>query len=162
MLLRDIIESLGKQTLMHKPGQPSQVLSAMESAKNYGSLLILSGHGVDGGFYLGDFADYIDVSVLRNGILTDSVIETLSIGPVDVISTCCETGRACMAEAFQNAGARTYLAPPNWSEGALVPLFLHIFFKETIFRNQEKSVAVELANAVFDDRDECFRLFDFS
>lgn len=161
-LLRDISESLGKQVLMFLPGQPNEVVAAMERARHFGNLLILSGHGKDGGFYLGDFGDEIDVSVLRNGILTASAIGSLSIGPVDVISSCCETGQPEMVSAFRKAGAKTFLAPPNWPEGRLVPLFLHIFLTEVFVKNSGKRSAVDLANSVSDLREDGFKLFDFS
>ncbi len=128
-LIRDIVEVLGYQALMFRPGQPLEVLTALKIVSYYGSSLVLSGHGQDGGFLLGEYAEHLDTSMLHKGVLRPEAIAPLSIGPLHVVSTCCTTGKSDMADAFRQAGATSFTAPPNWPDGRLVPLFLHIFLK---------------------------------
>jgi hypothetical protein len=150
-LCRMVIESLGHQTLIFRPGQPRDFLAALGASQHYGSVLVLSGHGSDGGFVFPDYAASVDTSMLANGVLHHDGLASVSVGPVDVISTCCTTGHEKMAEAFLRAGAKSFTGPKNWPDGHLMPLFLHLFFRSLLLDDLMVGEATDLANQCFAD-----------
>jgi hypothetical protein len=159
LLCRSILESLGMMTCLSLPGSPDAIVRALNGATGTASMLVICGHGSDGAFDVGEFGAQIDTSALDEGRLYPRGLEGQSLTVETVVSTCCTTGNEEMAARFLGAGARTYIAPRGWPDGRVVPLFLHMLFRDMLLDGLPVRAAVERANATLAADDERFTIF---
>jgi hypothetical protein len=159
LLCRSILESLGMMTCLSLPGSPDALVRALNGATGKASIMVICGHGADGAFEVGEFGAQIDASALDEGRLYPRGLEGQSLTVETVVSTCCTTGNEDMAARFLGAGARTYIAPRGWPDGRVVPLFLHMLFRDMLLDGLPVRAAVERANAAIPADDERFTIF---
>lgn len=159
LLCRSILESLGTMTCLSLPGSPDALLRALNGTTGTASMMVVCGHGTDGAFDVGEFGAGIDSSALDDGRLYPRGLQGLSLTVETVVSTCCTTGNEAMAARFLGAGAKTFVAPAGWPDGRVVPLFLHLLFRDMLLDGLPVRAAVERANAAFAAEDERFAVF---
>ncbi|WP_448950659.1 hypothetical protein [Labrys neptuniae] len=163
LLLRAILESLDAAVTLHLPGTPGDFLLCLGQGTRAGDLVVLSGHGDANGLVFGEFDPTIDTTCLVEGSLPPGRLAGhVNLPGRCVISTACLTGGEAFAEAFLAGGARAYLAPADYPDGADVPLFLHHFCHGLLQRGQTLRAAFEQANALFQSGSSRFALFERS
>ncbi|WP_426125613.1 hypothetical protein [Pararhizobium sp. PWRC1-1] len=112
------------------------------------------------GFVLGEFIGDIDTGMLVDGSLPAGALAgAIRLSAKTVISTACVTGTDAFGEAFLAAGARAYVAPADFPDGAAVPLFLHGLFYELLHREKTLEEAIETAQSFDRDDELSFVLF---
>lgn len=159
LLLRAILESLGAAVLLHLPGTPVDVLKCLGQGETAPEYVILSGHGDETGFVLGQFVEEIDTSALVKGSLPPvNLMNRIKLPGKVVLSTACLTGNEAFARAFLSGGARAYIAPAEYPEGAAIPLFVHGFFYYLLQKQVSLEEAVKLGSN-FDGDELAMALF---
>ncbi|MFS8045105.1 hypothetical protein [Rhizobium sp. BR 314] len=159
LLLRAILESLGAVVLLHLPGTPDDVLKCLDQGAVAPEYIILSGHGDDTGFVLGEFVEGIDTSALVKGSLPPvSLMNRIDLPGKVVLSTACLTGSEAFAQAFLSGGVRAYIAPAEYPDGAAIPLFVHGFFYHLLQKQASLEESLKLASA-FDEAELAIALF---
>lgn len=129
LLIRSILESLNAVTMMHLIGTPNDFLAAVDQGDSAPPYLVISGHGDENGFVMGEFIEEIDISALKNGSLPAASLHgSVRLPGTVVFSTACESGRPEFANAFLSGGASAYIAAADLPDGADVPLIVHMFF----------------------------------
>jgi hypothetical protein len=159
MLCRSILESLGLMTCLSLPGSPDALVRALDGTTGTPLMMVICGHGTDGAFDVGEFGEGIDASALDDGRLYPRGLEGQSLTVETVVSTCCTTGNEEMAARFLGAGAKAYVAPAGWPDGRIVPLFLHLLFRDMLLDGLPVRTAVARANAAITVEDERFTVF---
>ncbi|MDW5313386.1 hypothetical protein [Rhizobium sp. PL01] len=161
MLIRSILESLGAAVLLHLPGTPGDFLKCLRRDQNDPEYIVLSGHGDENGFVLGEFIAEIDTRSLVDGSLPASaLVSEIRLPAKTVISTACMTGTEAFGQAFLAGGAHAYLAPSEFPDGSAVPLFLHGLFYELLQRGKPLKEAIENAKTFDPDNELSFVLFE--
>ncbi len=159
LLLRAILESLGAAVLLHLPGTPADVLKCLDQGLAAPEYIILSGHGDETGFVLGEFVEDIDTSALVKGSLpAANLTNRVNLPGKVVLSTACLTGNEAFAQAFLSGGVRAYIAPAEYPDGAAIPLFVHGFFYHLLQKQAPLEEAIMLASA-FDEAELAITLF---
>ncbi len=159
LLLRAILESLGAAVLLHLPGTPVDVLKCLAQGSVAPEYVILSGHGDETGFVLGDFVEDIDTSALVKGSLpATNLTNRVNLPGKVVLSTACLTGNEAFAQAFISGGVRAYIAPAEYPDGAAIPLFVHSFFYHILQKQASLEEALKLAST-FDETELAIALF---
>jgi hypothetical protein len=103
-------------------------LAQGNSAPRY---LLICGHGdADKGFYFGEYAPFIDTSVLRDKHMPPEVIAPIvSLPGCTVISSACSAEVEKMGKAFTGSGkAAAYIACRTDPDGTAMLVFLVNFF----------------------------------
>lgn len=160
LLIRAILENLGGAVFLHLPGTPGDVIKCLQRDQNDPEYIILSGHGDENGFVLGEFIAEIDTRLLVDGSLPASALaRDIRLPAKTVISTACLTGTDAFGQAFLAAGARAYVAPSEYPDGSAVPLFLHGLFYELFHRGKTLEEAMERAQSFDPDNELSFVLF---
>ncbi|CAN7370855.1 hypothetical protein LJR098_003116 [Rhizobium sp. LjRoot98] len=160
LLLRAILESLGAAVSLHLPGTPGDALKCLQREEKDAEYVILSGHGDENGFVLGEFVDDIDAGMLIDGSLpADALAGAIRLPAKTVISTACATGTDAFGQAFIAAGARAYAAPSDFPDGSAVPLFLHGLFYELLHGGKTLEEAIAKAQAFDTGNELSFVLF---
>ncbi|WP_426228055.1 hypothetical protein [Pararhizobium sp. DWP3-4] len=160
LLIRAILENLGAAVVLHLPGTPGDAIKCLQRQENDPEYIILSGHGDENGFVLGEFISDIDTGMLVDGSLPAGALAgAIRLPAKTVISTACVTGTDAFGEAFLAAGARAYVAPADFPDGAAVPLFLHGLFYELLHRGKTLEEAIETAQSFDRDDELSFVLF---
>lgn len=161
LLLRAILESLGAAVILHLPGTPGDVLKCLQQGEDGPEYIILSGHGDENGFVLGEFVDGIDAGMLVDGSLPAAALaDVIRLPGKTVISTACVTGTAAFGQAFLAGGVQSYLAPADFPDGSAVPLFLHGLFYALLHQRKTFQEAIETAKSFDPDNELSFVLFD--
>ncbi|WP_184705039.1 hypothetical protein [Rhizobium lusitanum] len=159
LLLRAVLESLGAVVLLHLPGTPDDVLKCLDQGADAPEYIILSGHGDETGFVLGEFVEEIDTSALVKGSLPPAnLMSRINLPGKVVLSTACLTGNEAFAQAFLSGGVRAYIAPAEYPDGAAIPLFVHGFFYHLLQKQASLEEALNLASA-FDEAELAIALF---
>jgi len=159
LLLRAILESLGAAVLLHLPGTPADVLKCLDQGSIAPEYIILSGHGDETGFVLGEFVEDIDTSALVKGSLpAANLTNRVNLPGKVVLSTACLTGNEAFAQAFLSGGVSAYIAPAEYPDGAAIPLFVHGFFYHLLQKQAPLEEAIMLASA-FDEAELAITLF---
>lgn len=127
LLLRGILESLGAVVTLHQPATPEDFLLVLGQGAAAPRHIVISAHGDENGFVLGDFGPGIDTTSLVKGSMSASAIAgCIDLPGKIVVSTACATGGPAFAKAFLDGGVATYIAPNGYPEGCDTPLFAHL------------------------------------
>ena len=160
LLLRAVLENLGAAVTLHLPGVPADVVACLAQGPPSPAHLIISGHGDDNGFVLGEFGPGIDASALVDGSLPAFALRgNVDLPGTVVVSTACETGTPAFADVFLTGGAACYIAPVGYPEGSAVPLFVHALFHDLLRRGSSVEVAVRRARQALAPDEATFSLF---
>lgn len=133
--LRQVLESFGCLVLTKYIGRPNDFISVLGGMNHFDpDIVILSGHGEDGKFIM---------PVLDNSVYTEDepkgnfssaeIRQYLKLAGKTIVSTCCTTGTANVANVFSEENV--YIAPADYIEGNAVLLFMVDFFYQMIQRN---------------------------
>jgi hypothetical protein len=104
--MRAILESLGCAVMIHWIGTPMDFLKVLGQGESAPRYLLVSGHGdEEKGYYLGEYADFIDTSMLRDHYLpADVLAPVINLPGCTVISSACASGVELMGCAFVKTG----------------------------------------------------------
>lgn len=148
-LLRTLLEQLGAEIRLIRPGKPSDVFANLDFYGAPPDLVILSAHGDMDGLIFAEMAEGVDTLVLPGDRITPDVIAAnADFAPVPVLSTACMSGIPEFAGAILKAGASAYVAPQGAPDGVDIPLFVHMLFHKAMVEEMTFAQAVERANAV--------------
>lgn len=129
--VRAVLEWLDCVVTIHWIGTPTdflKVLSQGESAPRY---LVISGHGdEEKGYYLGEYAGFIDTSMLRDGYLpAEAIAPVVNLPGCTVLSSACAGGVAAMGRAFVHTGRiAAYIGCHTYPNGSDMLVYLVNFF----------------------------------
>ncbi len=128
-VLRAILEELNCVVLCHWPGTPGDFLKVIGQGESCAPYLIVSGHGDDGNLILGEYASFIDTSMLMDGNRPpERLREHVCLPGCTVINTCCRGGARPLANAFMSGGLKAYIGAVEDVAGDAVPLLVTHFF----------------------------------
>jgi len=104
--MRDLLEGFNCVTTVHWIGTPTDFLKVLGQGETAPRYLLIAGHGEEGkGYYLGEYAEFIDTSMLRDQYMPAEVIApVVNLPGCTVISSACEAGVELMGRAFVGAG----------------------------------------------------------
>jgi hypothetical protein len=167
-LYRLLIEQLGGTVHMHLCGTPGDFLKVIAQGKSAAPYMVIECHGVDEGLVFGEYADFIDTSMLADGNMPPAVIaEHVDLPGRIVINEACGGGEPPMAEAFMKGGLEAYIGTVEpIPDGSAGPLFIAHFFyqlhrvKCTAREAWERAAAYDKDSRlyVYWDRDGCHRV----
>lgn len=125
--MRAVLEGFGCVVTIHWIGTPSDFLKVLGQGASAPRYLLLSGHGDDQkGYYLGEYADFIDTSMLRDHYLpAESIAPVVDLPGCTVISSACAGGVEAMGRAFVHTGRiKAYIACRDYPDGMDMLAFL--------------------------------------
>lgn len=129
--LRSALEEFGIQVNLRSIGQSRHILAALGGDRPVAPYVIVSCHGEDGRILLPELGGSIArAQPFNDSMGPEQIRKHLRIPGSIVISTGCETGRAPLAQAFLDAGARGYFAPSDAPDGHDAFLAALILFYE--------------------------------
>lgn len=129
--VRAALEWMGCTVLLHGIGMPQDFLKVLGQGEGAPRYLVISGHGDDqDGYYFGEYAPFLDVSMLRNQHLPAEVIApVVNLPGCTVISSTCWGGVEAMARAFVTAGrVNAYIGCRDAPDGSDMLVYLVQFF----------------------------------
>jgi hypothetical protein len=150
--IRALAEMLNCYVSLHRVGTPGdflQVLSMGEKAPRY---LIITGHGDEAGFDLGEYADFIDTSMLDGRYLTPAgVAPVMNLPGCTVVSNTCWGGIEPMGKAFTaNGKVNAYIGCRRGANGDAMCIFLVNFLYSVISKKLSDREAWLRAVAIAD------------
>lgn len=161
--LRDLLEGLNCVTAVRWIGAPMDFLKVLGQGDTAPRYLLIAGHGDENkGYYLGEYASYIDTSMLRGQYMPAEVIAPVVHLPgCTVVSSACGAGVESMGRAFVGNGkARAYIACRTDPDGADMLIFLANFFHGVLRKKLADRDAWRRAVAVT-DQPEIYQLSFF-
>lgn len=129
--VRAVLEYLDYAVIVHWIGTPGDFLTVLGQGDTAPRYLVITGHGDENdGFYLGEYADFIDISMLRNHYLpAEAIAPVVNLPGCTVIASACAAGVEKMGRAFSGRGAlRAYIACRDYPDGSDMLVFLVNFF----------------------------------
>jgi hypothetical protein len=129
--MRPLLEMLDAVVTIHWIGTPMDFLSVLGQGDTAPPYLLIAGHGdSEDGYWLGEYADFIDTSMLRGQYLPPDIIEpVVSLPGCTVISTACGAGSEAMGRAFTSNGKlNAYIGCRTAPYGAAMDIFVMNFF----------------------------------
>ena len=125
--MRGLLEALGCAVVIHWIGTPGDFLKVLGQGPGAPRWLLICGHGDDEkGYYLGEYADFIDTSMLRDQHLpADAIAPVVDLPGCTVISSACGGGEEAMGRAFMHTGRiHAYIGCPGYPNGDDMLVFL--------------------------------------
>ncbi|HSQ16277.1 MAG TPA: hypothetical protein VLM83_01150 [Anaerolineales bacterium] len=115
---------------IHWIGTPADFLKVLGQGDTAPRYLIISGHGGEIGYYLGEYIEEIDTSMLRDRHMPSEVIApVVNLPGCTVLTTTCKGGTEAMGKAFVHTGKiGGYIGCRGWPDGTDMPVFLVNFF----------------------------------
>jgi hypothetical protein len=145
-----MIEGLGGEVRLLRPGAPSAIFEPWDCFGAPADVAVLCCHGDESGIIFAEMADGADVLVLPDNRIAPSLLaEKLKGVPPVVVSTGCDTGHRAYADAFFASGARIYVAPNGYPDGASVPVLLQLALYRVIHAKASWPAAIKAANSFF-------------
>lgn len=129
--MRAVLENLGYVVIVHWIGTPGDFLTVLGQGDGAPRYLLIAGHGDENdGFYLGEYADFIDTSMLRRHYLpAEAIAPVVNLPDCTVIASACAVGVEAMGRAFTGRGTvRAYIACRAYPDGSDMLMFLVSFF----------------------------------
>jgi hypothetical protein len=150
--MRGLLEGFNCVTTVHWIGAPTDFLKVLGQGETAPRYLLIAGHGDENGYYLGEYASFIDTSMLHGQHMPAEVIApVVNLPGCTVISSACGAGAERMGHAFVDTGRINAFiacrADPH-SEDMLV--FLVNFFHSVLRKKQSDRDAWLRAMAVTD------------
>lgn len=104
--MRDLLEGFNCVSTVHWIGAPMDFLKVLGQGETAPRYLLIAGHGdEEKGYYLGEYATFIDTSMLRDQYMPAEVIApVVNLPGCTVISSVCGGGVEPMGRAFVNTG----------------------------------------------------------
>jgi hypothetical protein len=104
--IRALLEMLGCVVTIHWIGTPTDFLKVLSQGETAPPYLLIAGHGDDeNGYYFGEYAPFIDTSMLRNQHMpADVIAPVVNLPNCTVISTACWGGIESMGWVFTKNG----------------------------------------------------------
>jgi hypothetical protein len=104
--MRALLEMLGSVVTVHWIGTPMDFLKVLGQGDSAPRYLLIAGHGdKESGYYLGEYGEHIDISMLRKQHMPAEVIApVVNLPGCTVISFACGGGTEAMGRAFTNNG----------------------------------------------------------
>lgn len=131
LAMRALLEELLCVVTIHWIGTPMDFLRVLGQGDSAPPYLLIAGHGdADDGYWLGEYAEFIDTSMLRGEHMPPEVIEpVVNLPACTVISTACGGGSEAMGRAFTSHGrVNAYLGCRTAPYGAAMDIFVVNFF----------------------------------
>lgn len=118
--LRALVEEMGHDTRLMRPGDPSDVPGTLQSAGE-DEVVILSAHGGPRGLWMGAFDRFAGGDLMDGPwLITAKAFAKVRYRPETVfISTACATRESGLAEAVHRTGGRL-IAPNGYPEGRVI------------------------------------------
>lgn len=129
--LRSLLEALGCAVLTHWIGTPDDFLKVLAQGAEAPRYLVIAGHGNEtGSFYMGEYADIVDTSMVKDQHLPpEAIAPIVNLPGCLIISTACSSGQREVARAFfQNEALGGYIACRISQNGTAMVVFLMNFF----------------------------------
>jgi hypothetical protein len=129
--LRALLETLDCVVTVHWTGTPMDFLTVLGQGDTAPRYLLIAGHGdAEEGYWLDEYADFIDTSMLRGEHLPADAIEpVVNLPGCTVISTACGGGSEAMGRAFTSNGKiNAYIGCRIEPHGAAMQVFVVNFF----------------------------------
>jgi len=153
--MREILEMFFNCVVtIHWIGTPMDFLKVLSQGETAPRYLLITGHGdEEKGYYLGEYIEEIDTSMLRDRHMPAEVIAPMvNLPGCTVISTTCGGGAQPMGEAFvQNGKIEAYIACRGYPHGTDMPIFLVNFFFYALRKNLSDRDAWKKAMLVVDN-----------
>ncbi|MBZ0274494.1 MAG: CHAT domain-containing protein [Anaerolineae bacterium] len=154
--IRALLESLGCAVMIHWIGTPTDFLKVLGQGETAPRYLLIAGHGEeDNGYYLGEYADFIDTSMLRGQYLPAEVIApVVNLPGCTVVSSACAGGVEAMGRAFIQTGRiQAYIGCRVYPNGDDMLVWLVNFFYNIRRRKLSDQEAWQQAMVVTDQHD---------
>jgi hypothetical protein len=151
--LRDLLEAFNCVLTVHWIGAPTDFLKVLGQGDTAPRYLLIAGHGdEDKGYYLGEYAPFIDTSMLHGQYMPAEVIApVVNLPGCTVISSACGTGVERMGRAFAGNGrVNAYIACRAYPDGGDMLVFLATFFHGVLRKKLAERDAWRRAVAVTD------------
>jgi hypothetical protein len=158
--LRSALEWFGAQVTLHLVGQASDIGRILGGGGNHSKNIVLTCHGSDEGLILPELAPALEEEQPYHGVLTPGDIGAFAHLPgAVVLNTGCLLGTSAFAEAFLQAGARTYIGARGDPHGSSSLFYAIHFYYERIFAGRDIRTAHELASS-HDEQTGLFTLYE--
>lgn len=161
--MRAVLEAMGCAVTIHWIGTPGDFLSVLGQGASAPRYLLISGHGdVDKGYYMGEYASFIDTSMLRGAYLPAEVITpVVNLPACTVISSACAGGVEDMGRAFVHSGRlKAYIGCRDYPNGDDMFAYLVQFFYGVLRKKWSDREAWHRAMVVVDEP-ELYRMSFF-
>lgn len=133
--MRALLEVLGCVVTVHWIGTPADFLKVLSQGETAPRYLLIAGHGDDeNGYYFGEYASFIDTSMLREQHMPAEIIApVVNLPGCTVVSSACWGGIEAMGRAFTNTGKiNAYIGCRVAPHGDSMCAFLVNFFYNVI------------------------------
>lgn len=154
--MRAVLEAFGCAVTIHWIGTPMDFLKVLGQGESAPRYLLIAGHGdEEKGYYLGEYAPFIDTSMLRDQYLPAEVIAPIvNLPGCTVISSACAGGVEPMGHAFVKTGRiNAYIGCRNYPNGDDMLAFLVNFFFSILRKKFSDRDAWQRAMVVTDQPD---------
>jgi len=154
--IRAVLEAFGCVVTIHWIGTPMDFLKVLGQGETAPRYLLIAGHGdEEKGYYLGEYADFIDTSMLRDQYMPAGVIApVVDLPGCVVISSACTGGVEAMGHAFVKTGQiKAYLGCRVYPDGNNMLAFLVNFFYSILQKKLSDQDAWQRAMVVTDEPD---------
>jgi hypothetical protein len=151
--MRAILEAFACVVTIHWIGTPSDFLKVLGQGETAPRYLLISGHGdEEKGYYFGEYADFIDTSMLRNQHMPAEVIApVVNLPGCTVIAAACASGVEAMGRAFVNTGKiQAYIGCRDYPNGDDLFVYLVNFFHSILRKKLSDRDAWQRAMVVTD------------
>lgn len=149
--LRGMVETMGHDTRLLRPGAPADVPDALQLAGE-DEVILMSAHGGPRGLWMGEF-DRFSGGDLMDGpwLIPAKVFAKVRYAPTTVfVSTACATRESGLAHAIQRTGGRL-IAPNGYPEGRVIVPWIGACLLSS---DKGLEVAVASANALVGPDDQ--------
>lgn len=133
--MRALLEMLGCVVTIHWIGTPTDFLKVLGQGEAAPPYLLIAGHGDDvNGYYFGEYASFIDTSMLREQHMPAEVIApVVNLPGCTVITSACWGGIESMGRAFtKNGKINAYIGCRVEPNGDDICVFVVNFFYNII------------------------------
>ena len=154
--IRALLEAMDCAVSIHWIGAPADFLTVLSQGATAPRYLLISGHGdEDKGYYFGDYAPFVDTSMLRGQYLPASAIApVVDLPNCTVISSACAGGVEAMGRAFVASGRiRAYVGCTDYPNGSDMVVFLVHFFHGVLRKGLSDGDAMHQAIAATAQRE---------
>ncbi len=154
--VRAMLEAFGCAVTIHWIGTPMDFLKVLGQGESVPRYLLISGHGnEEKGYYFGEYADFIDTSMLRDQHMPAEVIAPIvNLPNCTVISSACASGVESMGRAFVNtAKIKTFMGCRVYPDANDMLAFLVNFFYHILRKKLSDREAWHRAMVVIDQPD---------
>lgn len=154
--MRSVLEAFGCVVTIHWIGTPKDFLKVLGQGDTVPRYLLIAGHGdEEKGYYFGEYAAFVDTSMLRDEYMPAEVIAPqVNLPGCTVISSACAGGIELMGRAFVRTGKiNAYIGCRAYPNGNDMLAFLVNFFYSILRKELSDRHAWQRAMVVTDQPD---------